>query len=152
MTRIHRDNHLIGRPSRGGGCSPLPRIQEWLRAEEFHDGDALVVRTELPDIDPDKDVEITISGGVIRIHAHREQKKEHKEKRSYRSEFRYRQFELLHHAPSGIEDGRCRGQIQQRHPRISDSVPGEHRACCHPSADSSNLIGTEIPHGPYWLT
>ena len=43
--------------------------QEWLRVEEFHDGDTLVVRAELPDIDPDKDVEVTTADGVVRIHA-----------------------------------------------------------------------------------
>jgi HSP20 family protein len=57
--------------------------------EEFHDGDTLVVRAELPDIDPDKDVEVTTTDGVVRIHAHREQKSDHQEKRGYRSEFRY---------------------------------------------------------------
>ena len=36
--------------------------QEWLRVEEFHDGDTLVVRAELPDIDPVSAVY------VLRIH------------------------------------------------------------------------------------
>jgi HSP20 family protein len=67
----------------------------WLRfrVEEFHDGDMLVVRVELPDIDPDKDVEIFTDDGVVRIHAHREEKNERKGKRGYRSEFRYGEFE-----------------------------------------------------------
>jgi HSP20 family protein len=75
--------------------------QEWLRVEEFHDGDTLVVRAELPDIDPDKDVEVTTADGVVRIHAHREQKTEHKEKRGYRSEFRYGEFEREIVLPQG---------------------------------------------------
>jgi HSP20 family protein len=75
--------------------------QEWLRVEEFHDGDTLVVRAELPDIDPDKDVEITSDDGVVRIHAHHEQKSEHKQKRGYRSEFRYGEFEREISLPKG---------------------------------------------------
>jgi len=66
---------------------------QWLRVEEFHDGDTLVVRAELPDIDPDKDVEVAASDGIVRIHAHREERAEHKDKRGYRSEFRYGKFE-----------------------------------------------------------
>ena len=67
--------------------------QEWLRVEEFHDGDTLVVRAELPDIDPDKDVDVMVGDGMVRIHAKREQKSEKKQKRGYRSEFRYGEFE-----------------------------------------------------------
>ena len=74
---------------------------EWIRVEEFHDGDTLVVRAELPDIDPDKDVEITSDGGVVRIHGHREEKTERKEKQGYRTEFRYGDFEREIALPKG---------------------------------------------------
>jgi HSP20 family protein len=73
----------------------------WLRTEEFHDGDTLVVRAELPGIDPGKDVEVTVGDGVVKIHAHREQKSEHREKRGYHSEFRYGEFEREIALPSG---------------------------------------------------
>ena len=33
----------------------------WLRVEEFVDDKTLVVRAELPDIDPDKDVELSVA-------------------------------------------------------------------------------------------
>ena len=74
---------------------------EWLRVEEFYDGDTLVVRAELPDIDPDKEVEVTTTDGVVRIHAHREPKSDHKEKRGHRSEFRYVEFERDIALPQG---------------------------------------------------
>jgi HSP20 family protein len=66
---------------------------DWLPVEEFHDGDTLVVRAELPGIDPDKDVQIISDDGIVQIHAHREQKSERREKRGYRSELRYGDFE-----------------------------------------------------------
>jgi HSP20 family protein len=66
--------------------------EAWLRTEEYHDGGTLVVRAELPDVDPEKDIDVTVSEGVVRISAHREQKAEHKDKRGYRSEFRYGEF------------------------------------------------------------
>jgi HSP20 family protein len=61
----------------------------WLRVEEYQEGSDMVVRAELPGIDPEQDVDITVSEGVLRISAERQEKSEHKEKSSYRSEFRY---------------------------------------------------------------
>ncbi len=63
--------------------------KSWLRVEEYVDDNTLVVRAELPDIDPDKDVDITVADGELRIKAQREARTEHKEKQAYRSEFRY---------------------------------------------------------------
>jgi HSP20 family protein len=65
----------------------------WLRVEEFTDADTLVVRAELAGIDPDKDVEVTVTGGMLHIRAERTAKKEHTSKDRYRSEFRYGTFE-----------------------------------------------------------
>ena len=64
----------------------------WMRVEEFVDDGTYVVRAELPDIDPDKDVEITVEDGMLHIRAERQAKTEHREKSSYRSEFRYGSF------------------------------------------------------------
>jgi HSP20 family protein len=52
----------------------------WLRVEEYDDAGTLVVRAELPDIDPDKDVELSIADGVLHIRAQREEKTEKKDK------------------------------------------------------------------------
>lgn len=41
----------------------------WLRMEEYFEGSTLVLRAEVPGIDPDKDVEITVSDGVLRLTA-----------------------------------------------------------------------------------
>jgi HSP20 family protein len=64
----------------------------WLKVEEFRDGDMLVLRTEMPGIDPDKDVEISVTDGVLTFRVHREQKSETKEKRGFRTEFQYGEF------------------------------------------------------------
>lgn len=63
-----------------------------IRVEQFMDGNTLVVRAEVPGIDPDKDVDISVSNGMLHIKAEREEKTEHKSKDSYRSEFRYGSF------------------------------------------------------------
>lgn len=76
----------------------------WLRVEEFVEDEALVVRAELPDIDPDKDVELSVVDGVLHIRAEREEKSEHKGKDSYRSEFRYGSFSRDVPLPAGSSE------------------------------------------------
>ena len=76
----------------------------WLRVEEFVDDGTLVVRAELPDIDPDKDVELSVANGVLHIRAQREEKTEKKDKGGYRSEFRYGSFVRSVPLPEGVRD------------------------------------------------
>ncbi len=106
MTLAHRDRHVpewpsFGWPERWRRLFELEGGQGWLRVEEFRESDALVVRAELPDIDPDKDVEVTTEDGAVHIHARRERKTEHEDKRGYRSEFRYGEFEREIALPRG---------------------------------------------------
>lgn len=68
------------------------RDDMWLRTEEFYDDDTMVVRAEMPGIDPEKDVELTVVDGMLHIKAERREKVEHKEKGGYRSEFHYGSF------------------------------------------------------------
>ncbi|TFC43147.1 Hsp20/alpha crystallin family protein [Cryobacterium sp. TMT1-21] len=63
-----------------------------MRVEEFRDGNSLVIKAEMPGIDPEKDVDISVSEGVLHIQAQREEKSEYKGKDGYRSEFRYGSF------------------------------------------------------------
>jgi len=76
----------------------------WLRVEEYQDGDTLVVRAELPEVDPDKDVEVMISDGMLHIRAQRTERSEHRDKEGYRSEFRYGSFERDVLLPLGVEE------------------------------------------------
>ena len=73
-----------------------------LKVEEFRDGDDLVVRSELPGIDPDKDAELTVSNGMLHIRAERQEKSEDKGKEGYRSEFRYGAFSRTLPLPEGV--------------------------------------------------
>src|ERR1039457_7546986 len=55
------------------------------RTEEYVKDNTYIVRAELPGVDPDKDVEVTVDAGVLTIRAERHE--EHEE--PHRSEFRY---------------------------------------------------------------
>ncbi|HUZ37784.1 MAG TPA: Hsp20/alpha crystallin family protein [Streptosporangiaceae bacterium] len=90
-------------PARRESRSFLPDLLDWMespmsmlrpftaqpiRVEDFVEDDHYVVRAELPGIDPDKQVEITVANGVLTIRAERQEEHEGK----YRSEFRYGAF------------------------------------------------------------
>ncbi|XVQ09667.1 Hsp20/alpha crystallin family protein [Spirillospora sp. CA-255316] len=75
-----------------------PGLAQAIRVENgIEDGD-YVIRAELPGIDPDKDVEITVTGGVLRLHAERHDKKD-----THRSEFRYGAFTRSLALPADVD-------------------------------------------------
>ena len=85
-----------------GGMRPWFGEDDRLRLEEELTDDTLVIRAEMPGIDPGKDVEITVDNGVMRVHAERKlETKEEKEGRT-RTEFRYGSFERAVRVPRGI--------------------------------------------------
>jgi HSP20 family protein len=63
-----------------------------IRVEESRDGDDLVVRAEMPGIDPDKDVEVHVRDHMLELKAERRQQSETEEKGVRRTEFRYGSF------------------------------------------------------------
>lgn len=65
---------------------------EPMRIEEKVEGNELVIRAEMPGIDPDKDVDISVHEGVLDIRAERRQEAKEETKGHYRSEFRYGSF------------------------------------------------------------
>ncbi|MER6398577.1 Hsp20/alpha crystallin family protein [Kitasatospora sp. NPDC001603] len=62
--------------------------QHMIRTEEFEKDGAYVVRAELPGIDPDKDVEITVQDRTLTIQAERTEEKKEK----HHCEFHYGTF------------------------------------------------------------
>jgi HSP20 family protein len=75
-----------------------------LRVEEFTEGDELVVRAEMPGLDPDEDVHITVTDHTLQLRAERRQESKTEEKGAYRSEFRYGSFARAIPLPPGATD------------------------------------------------
>jgi HSP20 family protein len=75
-----------------------------LHVEEFIDDGTLVIRVELPGIDPDKDLELTVSEGALHIRAARRQEKTVEDKQQYRSELRYGAFSRVLPLPVGTSE------------------------------------------------
>lgn len=71
-----------------------------MRIEERVDGDQFIVRAEMPGIDPDKDVEINVSDGTLRIRAERRQETKSEGGRRH-NEFHYGSFSRVVLLPAG---------------------------------------------------
>jgi len=91
-------------PARRQAPRSLPDLLDWLdapwapllpfgpghtfRVEDYVKDNNYVVRVELPGMEPEKDIEITVTDGTLTIRA--ERREEHAE--AHRSEFRYGSF------------------------------------------------------------
>lgn len=94
---------------------PRPRLWPELRrslgetaglinVEEFTADDHVVVRAEMPGIDPDKDVHITVTDHTLRLQAERRQETNTEADGNYRSEFSYGSFARTVTLPVGASD------------------------------------------------
>ncbi len=80
------------------------RSERWMRLEEYAEDGTLVLRADLPGIDPDKDVEISLTDHQLTIEAERREE-EKTEKRHYMcSELRYGSFSRTITVPEGVTE------------------------------------------------
>lgn len=75
-----------------------------LHLEEFVEDGAFVIRAEMPGVDPDKDIELTVRDGVLDLRAHREERSREDLPGGYRSEFRYGSFRRSVRLPDGVTE------------------------------------------------
>jgi len=85
------------------GFGPWFNDDDRLRVEQQLTDDTMIVRAEIPGIDPDKDVEITVENGVLHIRAERRSEKTEETEGRTRSEFRYGMFERALRVPAGLK-------------------------------------------------
>jgi HSP20 family protein len=74
------------------GIETMRREEHMLRVEEFEEDGQLVVRAEMPGIDPEKDVHVSLRDHTLEVRAERKQEETHEEHGVRRSEFRYGSF------------------------------------------------------------
>lgn len=76
---------------------PIERWERWMdffgnssiNLEEFEENGTYVIRAEVPGIDPDKDVELTVADGALRLKVHRARQSHNGDRNHFRSEFEY---------------------------------------------------------------
>ncbi|HEX6197116.1 MAG TPA: Hsp20/alpha crystallin family protein [Jiangellaceae bacterium] len=76
------------------------RTAQMIRCEEFTRDGQYVLRAELPGIDPESDVEISVKNGVLTIHGERKEE----EHEGSRTEFRYGAFTRSLTLPAGADE------------------------------------------------
>jgi len=75
-----------------------------MRLEEFADDGYLVVRAELPGVDPEKDVEITVDDGLLTIRGERRSQTKSEQKGRRFSEMQYGSFSRTIPLPQGVSE------------------------------------------------
>lgn len=101
-----------------------------LRVEEYTEEDARVVRVELPGIDPEKDVQISASDGLLHIRAERREENTEPSRDSVHSEFHYGSFARTLPLPPGASEQDVKaeykdGILQVRVPIGENASPGQ---------------------------
>lgn len=71
--------------------------------EIFREGDDLIVRADLPGVDPDKDVDLSIEGNVLHLRGHRSFDREVSDEHRYIVERAYGEFRRDLALPEGVD-------------------------------------------------
>jgi len=122
------------------GSAFLDRLTEERTAamhlEEYMEDGMCVIRAELPGMDPEKDIDISVADGMLSLQAHREERKEEERPDGYRSEFRYGSFARSIRLPAGASESDVKasyrdGVLEVRVPVASEMksptrIPVEH--------------------------
>jgi HSP20 family protein len=72
-----------------------------MRLEEFDEDGTHVIRAEMPGLDPDRDVEITVADHSLHLRAERRAENRSEDAKGFRSEFQYGVFERIEALPVG---------------------------------------------------
>lgn len=75
-----------------------------LRLEEFAEAGYLVVRAELPGVDPEKDIEITVENGLLTITGERRSETKKDQKSKHFTEMQYGTFARTIPLPDGVSE------------------------------------------------
>jgi HSP20 family protein len=81
-----------------------PWADDVIHVDEFRQNGSLVIRAELPGLDPDKDVEITVDHGMLTIEAERHEDTKVEEKGYLRREMRYGSFSRTLPLPARVTE------------------------------------------------
>ncbi len=83
----------------------FPMMDASFKLEEFTEDDGtFVLRAELPGIDPDENLEVTVDDGHLKISAEREEHSEERDNGNYHSEFRYGSLMRSVRLPDGADE------------------------------------------------
>lgn len=125
LDRFRRDFDDLFDRFLGNRMGPLlSKSTEAPALDSFIDDGKLVVRIDLPGIDP-KDVEITVMGDTLTLRGKREQRSEEKSKRYLHREVTYGSFERSVRLPPGVKADQVKAAYQNGVLELNVPVPTE---------------------------
>lgn len=107
------------------GTEPEVKVEEWV------EGDKRIIRADLPGVDPRKDIDLTIEGGLLTLSGQRREEQHD----AFRTEIRYGRFERVIALPTGTtaddvsahyENGVLTVTMPTRVASVSAKVPVTH--------------------------
>jgi HSP20 family protein len=98
---------------------PPFRTGQVFRLEEATRGNRYVIRAELPGLDPENDIEVTVDGRILTIRAERRQQ----DNVPYRSEFRYGSLAREVRLPARVDPGDVAARYGKGVLEVSVPVP-----------------------------
>jgi HSP20 family protein len=116
MASTDTDTNTDTKPEPAHGVRDLIHRPGWLsalehafattpmRIEDGVEGDEFVVRAEMPGIDPEQDVEINVSDGMLQVRAERREEHRREEAGRRHSEFHYGSFSRVVPLPAGATE------------------------------------------------
>jgi HSP20 family protein len=90
--------------------------------ESFIEGGRLIVRADLPGVDP-KDVDVTVTGNILRIKGSRHYEHEDKGRDFLRREVRYGSFERSLTLPTGVDADQIRASYRNGVLELTVPIP-----------------------------
>jgi HSP20 family protein len=113
-----------------------PAVGNMLRVDEFQEDGMHVIKAELPGIDPEHDVEVTVDNGVLHIIAEHRQEEKVDGKDYFRRELRYGSFRRDLPLPEGVTEGDVRATYKDGMLEIRVPLP---------KVDDAKSAATKVP-------
>ncbi len=78
--------------------------EDEMKVDEYQENGNLVIRAEMPGVDPENDIDLEVSDGRLTIRAERRREEETEERNYYRCEMHYGAFSRSLPLPAGVEE------------------------------------------------
>jgi HSP20 family protein len=113
-----------------------PAVGNLLRVDEFQEDGMHVIKAEVPGIDPEHDVEVTVDNGVLHIMAEHRQEEKIDGKDYFRRELRYGSFRRDLPLPEGVTDADVKATYKDGMLEIRVPLP---------KVDDTKSAATKVP-------
>ncbi|MHC1557852.1 Hsp20/alpha crystallin family protein [Actinomycetospora sp. C-140] len=97
------DDWMRAFPVRAWDQPGLQAPEEIIKVDEYRENGDLVIKAEMPGIDPEKDLSLTVADGMLDLRAERKVTEDTEDKGYHRHELRYGTFARRLPLPEGVD-------------------------------------------------